>query len=74
MKTIVSFIGIIAGAVVAQLLGYAVPILAVFNLLWLLVKDELLVSWWTVGYMAIAFIVSVFIALGSYIYLRLTID
>lgn len=74
MKTIVSFIGIIAGAVVAQLLGYAIPIIAVFNLLWLLVKDELLVSWWTIGYMSIAFIVSVFIALGSYIYLRLTFD
>lgn len=74
MKTIVSFIGIISGAVVAQLLGYAIPIIAGFNLLWLLVKDELLVSWWTIGYMVIAFVISVFIAIGSYVYLRLTLD
>ena len=59
MKQIISFVGLVVTLIAAHILGWAIPILSAANLLWLLVKDELLVSWWTVGYVTIGFIVSI---------------
>jgi hypothetical protein len=63
MKTIT----MIGAAIVAQLVVYAIPVLALVNFIWLLVKDELLFSWMVIAYLAIVFIIAIAIILALYL-------
>lgn len=65
MKIILSFVGTILAGIAAWILGYSLPILVVVNLIWLLVKDQVLFSWWVIVYVLIGFIVSVLVTFGS---------
>jgi hypothetical protein len=60
-------ITMIGAAIVAQLVGYAIPVLALVNFIWLLVKDELLFSWMVIAYLAIVFIIAIILILYSFI-------
>ena len=55
----------IGAAIVAQLVGYAIPVLALVNFICLLVKDELLFSWMVIAYLAIVFIIAIILAFYS---------
>lgn len=54
---------IFASGIVANIIGWATPILALANFVWFLVKDETLFSWWVVIYMIIAFLAAVGVGL-----------
>jgi hypothetical protein len=63
-------IAMVFGVIVAQLAGHAIWILALVNLLWMLVKDAQLFSWWWVAYAAITFVVALLVSIGAVFFLE----
>lgn len=56
---ILAFIATALCTILANVFGYAIPILAVVNFAWLLFKDYTLFSWWVLLWLAGGFLLSV---------------
>ena len=70
MKDVFRITALIVGFVIANIAGWGLLILTVANLAWMLFKDTTLLSWWWIGFLFSALIISVVVMFLSFIFLR----